>query len=198
MSNLTESITDFILIGFPGLQDYNNILFGFFLVLFLVTCIGNLCILGLVILDQQLHTPMYFFLWNLALLDILMVTAITPKLLAVFLEHKTISFAACFVQMYMVISFGATEILLVAAMAYDRYVAVVKPLHYNIKEVSNLNESFVSITDFIIVGFPGLQDYHNVLFAAFLTLFLLYTSWGRVRNHVMERKGDERSAESST
>ncbi|KAG2457216.1 olfactory receptor-like protein OLF3 [Polypterus senegalus] len=151
MSNLTESITEFILIGYPGLQDYNNILFGFFLVLFLVTCIGNLCILGLVILDQRLHTPMYFFLWNLALLDILMVTAIIPKLLAVFLEHKTISFTACFVQMYMIIFFGATEILLVAAMAYDRYVAVVKPLHYNV--IVNLKTCILIAATVWILGF---------------------------------------------
>ncbi|XP_051783234.1 olfactory receptor 6N2-like [Erpetoichthys calabaricus] len=151
MSNLTDSITDFILIGFPGLQDYNNILFGFFLALFLVTCIGNLCILGLVILDQRLHTPMYFFLWNLALLDILMVTAIIPKLLAVFLEHKMISFAACFVQMYMIISFGTTEILLVAAMAYDRYVAVVKPLHYNV--IVNLKTCIVIASTVWMLGF---------------------------------------------
>ncbi|KAG2457214.1 olfactory receptor 6N1-like [Polypterus senegalus] len=151
MSNLTESITDFILIGFPGLQDYKNILFGFFLVLFLVTCTGNLCILGLVILDQRLHTPMYFFLWNLALLDVLMVTAITPKMLAVFLEHNTISFAACFVQMYMIISFGATEILLVAAMAYDRYVAVVKPLHYNV--IINLKTCIVIAATVWMLGF---------------------------------------------
>uniref|UniRef100_A0A8C4SR69 Olfactory receptor n=1 Tax=Erpetoichthys calabaricus TaxID=27687 RepID=A0A8C4SR69_ERPCA len=148
---LGNSITDFILIGFPGLQDYNNILFRFFLALFLVTCIGNLCILGLVILDQRLHTPMYFFLWNLALLDILMVTAIIPKLLAVFLQQKTISFAACFVQMYMVISFGATEILLVAAMAYDRYVAVVKPLHYNV--IINLKTCIVIAATVWILGF---------------------------------------------
>uniref|UniRef100_A0A8C4SRE2 Olfactory receptor n=1 Tax=Erpetoichthys calabaricus TaxID=27687 RepID=A0A8C4SRE2_ERPCA len=151
MNNLTDSITNFILIGFPGLQDYKIILFGFFLAMFLVTCSGNLCILGLVILDQRLHTPMYFFLWNLSLLDVLMVTAITPKMLAVFLEHNTISFAACFVQMYMIISFGATEILLVAAMAYDRYVAVVKPLHYNV--IINLKTCIVIAATVWMLGF---------------------------------------------
>ncbi|XP_066563603.1 LOW QUALITY PROTEIN: olfactory receptor 2AT4-like [Amia ocellicauda] len=122
----------FIIKGMPGLQDYYSTLFFIFLLLFLATILGNLLIVVLVSLDPRLHTPMYFFLWNLALLDVLLTTTVIPKMLAVLLGHnRTISFAGCFLQMYLFISFGATETFLVAAMAYDRYVAVVKPLHYN-------------------------------------------------------------------
>ncbi|XP_028646120.2 olfactory receptor 6N1-like [Erpetoichthys calabaricus] len=154
MSSLNESfvsITDFIIVGFPGLQEYQNILFAAFLTLFLVTCTGNLSILCLVILDQRLHTPMYFFLWNLALLDVLIATALIPKMLAGFLSHNTVSFAECFLQMYFVISFGLTEIFLVAAMAYDRYIAVVKPLHYNV--IINLKTCITMAATVWMLGF---------------------------------------------
>ncbi|MBN3314873.1 O11H6 protein, partial [Atractosteus spatula] len=123
---------EFIIIGLPGLQEHYTALFIFFLILFLATLLGNLLIVVLVTLDYRLHTPMYFFLWNLSLLDILLTSTIIPKLLAVLLQHdNTISFSACFVQMYFFISFATIEGFLVAAMAYDRYAAIVKPLHYN-------------------------------------------------------------------
>ncbi|MBN3303982.1 OR6N2 protein, partial [Amia calva] len=122
----------FIIVGMPGLQEHYNALFLIFLLLFLATFLGNLLIVVLVSLDPRLHTPMYFFLWNLAVLDVLLTTTIIPKLLAVLWGHnRTISFTGCFLQMYFLMSFGTTEVFLVAAMAYDRYVAVVKPLHYN-------------------------------------------------------------------
>ncbi|XP_015217023.1 olfactory receptor 2AT4-like [Lepisosteus oculatus] len=133
MSNSNVTLhSEFIIVGMPGLQEHYTALFIIFLILFLATFLGNLLILVLVAIDHRLHMPMYFFLWNLALLDILMTTSIIPKMLAVFLHHdRTISFTGCFVQMYFIISLGAAELFLVAVMAYDRYVAVVKPLHYN-------------------------------------------------------------------
>ncbi|XP_066563582.1 olfactory receptor 2AT4-like [Amia ocellicauda] len=125
------SASQFIIVGVPGLQEHYTILFFIFLLLFLATILGNLLIVVLVSLDPRLHTPMYIFLWNLAVLDVLLTITITPKLLAVLLGHNSISFTGCFLQMYFFISFCATEVFLMAAMAYDRYVAVVKPLHYN-------------------------------------------------------------------
>ncbi|XP_066563577.1 olfactory receptor 2AT4-like [Amia ocellicauda] len=125
------SASYFIIVGVPGLQEHYTTLFPIFLLLFLATILGNLMIVVLVSLDPRLHTPMYFFLWNLAVLDVLVTITILPKLLAVLLGHNRISFTGCFLQMYFYISFCATEVFLVAAMAYDRYVAVVKPLHYN-------------------------------------------------------------------
>ncbi|XP_066563571.1 olfactory receptor 6N2-like [Amia ocellicauda] len=121
----------FIIVGVPGLQEHYTTLFLILLLFFLTTILGNLLILVLLSLDPRLHTPMYFFLWNLALLDMLLTVIVTPKLLAVLLGHNRISFTGCFLQMYFFISVSATEVFLVAAMAYDRYVAVVKPLHYN-------------------------------------------------------------------
>ncbi|MBN3303998.1 OR6N2 protein, partial [Amia calva] len=126
------SASYFIIVGMPGLQEYYTTLFLIFLFLFLATILGNLLIVLLVSLDPRLHTPMYLFLWNLAVLDVLLTTAMIPKLLAVLWGHnRTISIPDCFLQMYFIMSVAAVEIFLVAAMAYDRYVAVVKPLHYN-------------------------------------------------------------------
>ncbi|XP_066563600.1 olfactory receptor 2AT4-like [Amia ocellicauda] len=126
------SASYFIIVGMPGLQEYYTTLFLIFLLLFLATILVNLLIVVLVSQDPQLHTPMYFFLWNLAVVDVLLTTAIIPKLLAVLWGHnRTISIAGCFLQMYFIMAVAAVEMFLVAAMAYDRYVAVVKPLHYN-------------------------------------------------------------------
>ncbi|XP_006638120.3 olfactory receptor 6N2-like [Lepisosteus oculatus] len=123
--------SEFIIVGLPTPDEQDTALFIIFLILFLATFLGNLLIVVLISLDHRLHMPMYFFLWNLSVLDILMTTSIIPKMLAGLLGQKTISFTGCFGQMYFIISFTAVEGFLVAAMAYDRYVAVVKPLHYN-------------------------------------------------------------------
>ncbi|XP_069053850.1 olfactory receptor 1500-like [Lepisosteus oculatus] len=129
-SNITLH-SEFIIVGLPTPDEQDTALFIIFLILFLATFLGNLLIVVLISLDHRLHMPMYFFLWNLSVLDILMTTSIIPKMLAGLLGQKTISFTGCFAQMYFLISFAAVEGFLVAAMAYDRYVAVVKPLHYN-------------------------------------------------------------------
>ncbi|XP_051782647.1 olfactory receptor 10A6-like [Erpetoichthys calabaricus] len=145
-------ITQFELVGFPGLLDYKMFLFVGFLILLLITITANVLILLLVSLDHRLHTPMYFFLCNLSILDMLLVTSIIPKLLAILSGYdNTISFAACFGQMYFIISFGSTENCLVAAMAYDRYIAVVKPLHYNV--IINLKKCVVIMTTVWTLGF---------------------------------------------
>ncbi|KAG2456561.1 OLF3 protein, partial [Polypterus senegalus] len=146
------SFTQFELVGIPGLLDYKMFLFVGFLILLLITITANLLILFLVSLDHRLQTPMYFFLCNLSLIDMLTATSIIPKLLAVLSGYdNTISFAACFGQMYFIISFTSTENCLVAAMAYDRYIAVVKPLHYNV--IINLKKCIVIITTVWTVGF---------------------------------------------
>ncbi|XP_051783201.1 olfactory receptor 6N1-like [Erpetoichthys calabaricus] len=146
------SVAEFELVGFPGLLDYKMLLFVGFLLLLLVTLTANLLLLLLVSLDRRLHTPMYFFLCNLSLLDILMTTSIIPKLLAVLSGYdKTISFTACFGQMYFIVSVGVTENCLVAAMAYDRYIAVVKPLHYNV--IINFKICLLIVTIVWMLGF---------------------------------------------
>nr|XP_006643057.1 PREDICTED: olfactory receptor 2AP1-like [Lepisosteus oculatus] len=145
-------LSEFIMLGLPGLQEHNTALFTFFLILILATLLGNLLIVVLISLDHRLHTPMYFFLWNLAVLDVLITVTVIPKLLAVLSGHdKTISFFGCFAQMYFFISFAAVEAYLVAVMAYDRYVAIVKPLHYN--NVMSMRVCITMMASIWVLGF---------------------------------------------
>ncbi|XP_028647526.2 olfactory receptor 2AT4-like [Erpetoichthys calabaricus] len=128
-----HNIKEFLLAGIPGLQAHQNLLFIALLLVYLAVMVGNLLILYLVLLDQRLHTPMYFFLCHLSLLDILITTTILPKMFAVILlEDRIISFSGCFLQMYLVLAIGCTENLILIVMAYDRYIAIMKPLHYHL------------------------------------------------------------------
>lgn len=122
---------DFLLLGFPGSQVLQLSLFMLFLVMYILTVGGNMAILMLVSTSHQLHTPMYFFLSNLSFLEIWYTTAAVPKALAILLgRSQTITFTGCLLQMYLVFSLGCTEYFLLAAMAYDRYLAICYPLHY--------------------------------------------------------------------
>ncbi|XP_073524980.1 olfactory receptor 6N1-like [Phyllobates terribilis] len=130
--NLTNNrVTEFIIFGFPSLQKYPTLLFCVCLFIYLFTITGNGSIFFLVILDRRLHTPMYFFVSNLSFLDMSYTSVTVPKMLAKFAMHlDTISFPACFAQMYIFLSLAATECFLLTVMAYDRYVAICFPLHY--------------------------------------------------------------------
>ncbi|KAM5299762.1 olfactory receptor 6F1 [Ctenodactylus gundi] len=122
---------DFVLLGFPGPWALQLSLFLLFLVMYVLTIGGNVAILLLVTTSPPLHTPMYFFLANLSFLEIWYTTAAVPKALAVLLgRSRSISFTGCLLQMYLVFSLGCTEYFLLAAMAYDRYLAICYPLHY--------------------------------------------------------------------
>ncbi|MBN3319993.1 OLF24 protein, partial [Atractosteus spatula] len=130
-SNVTLH-SEFIIVGVPSLQEHYTELFAIYLTLFLATFLGNLLILVLLALDHRLRTPMYFLLWNLAVSDVLKTVTVIPKFLIVLSgSDKTIFFSSCFTQMYHFISFSAVQVFLIAVMAYDHYVAIVKPLHYN-------------------------------------------------------------------
>ncbi|XP_020750276.2 olfactory receptor 5B2-like [Odocoileus virginianus] len=130
MENETEA-TEFILLGLadaPGLQVP---LFMMFTLIYMITVVGNLGMITLILLDPHLHTPMYFFLSNLSLVDFGYSSAVTPNVIAGFLTgNKVISYNACAAQMFFFIVFGTGESYLLASMAYDRYAAVCKPLHY--------------------------------------------------------------------
>ncbi|XP_074087861.1 olfactory receptor 5T9-like [Macrotis lagotis] len=130
MPNDTE-VTMFVLIGFTDRLELKVILFLLFLAIYLFTLVGNLGLVVLVVVDSRLHTPMYHFLSVLSFLDACYSSVVTPKMLVNFLaENKMISFPGCVAQMLLFVTFGTTECFLLAAMAYDRYVAICNPLLY--------------------------------------------------------------------
>ncbi|XP_032627523.2 olfactory receptor 5AR1-like [Chelonoidis abingdonii] len=125
------SVTEFILLGLSSKPAEELVLFGVFTAIYLVALMGNVLILLLVSLDSRLHTPMYFFLGNLSMVDIGYTSSTVPKMLANYLSgDKSISWAGCLSQMFFFISFGGIECLILGVMAYDRYVAICHPLRY--------------------------------------------------------------------
>ncbi|XP_053111706.1 olfactory receptor 1020-like [Hemicordylus capensis] len=127
------TVTEFILLGLTDRPELQGVLFVVLLIIYLTTVVGNLGMITLIKVDPRLHTPMYFFLSHLAFLDFSYSSAIASKtLMNLFAENKGISFISCAAQMYSFIAFGATECFLLAVMAYDRYVAICKPLLYKV------------------------------------------------------------------
>ncbi|XP_057584305.1 olfactory receptor 5B3-like isoform X2 [Hippopotamus amphibius kiboko] len=130
MKNRTE-VTQLILLGLTNDPELQVPLFIIFSLIYLTTLIGNLGMIMLILLDSQLHTPMYFFLSNLSLVDFCYPSAVTPTVMAGFIPgDKVISYHACAAQMFFFIAFATVENYLLASMAYDRYAAVCTPLHY--------------------------------------------------------------------
>uniref|UniRef100_A0A670JM23 Olfactory receptor n=1 Tax=Podarcis muralis TaxID=64176 RepID=A0A670JM23_PODMU len=126
-------MSKFILLGLSGDPNLQSALFSTFLVLYIITLVGNLLIILLTLADPALHTPMYFFLRNLSFLEICYTSVNVPKMLANLLSgNKSISFIGCAVQTYFIFFLGGSECFLLASMAYDRYVAICKPLHYHV------------------------------------------------------------------
>ncbi|MEE6483391.1 hypothetical protein FKM82_013534 [Ascaphus truei] len=130
-NSAASSTTPFILVG---LSDYNNhpiLFFVAFLTVYIISLVGNALIVAITLATPQLHTPMYFFLSNLSLTDMCLTSVVTPRLLLNLLsQNKSISFTDCIAQVYFFISFAGVECFLLTTMAYDRFVAVCKPLHY--------------------------------------------------------------------
>ncbi|XP_054419792.1 olfactory receptor-like protein OLF3 [Pteronotus mesoamericanus] len=124
---------EFVLLGLSRDWDTQVSLFVLFVAMYLVTVLGNLLIVLLIRLDSRLHTPMYFFLTNLSIVDVSYATSIVPQMLVHFLaEHKAIPYVSCAAQLFFSLGLGGTEFALLAVMAYDRYVAVCDPLRYSV------------------------------------------------------------------
>ncbi|CAN2391848.1 Olfactory receptor [Pristimantis euphronides] len=129
--NQTE-ITEFFLVGFQGNQVFRLLLFNIFFLLYCIIICGNLLIIILVYISKNLHTPMYFFILQLSISDILLTTNIAPNMLHILLSNGgVITFIGCFTQFYFFSSLEGFECLLLAVMAYDRYVAICNPLRYS-------------------------------------------------------------------
>ncbi|XP_061447921.1 olfactory receptor 6M1-like [Rhineura floridana] len=125
------TVTEFLLLGFMYEPDVEVILFLVFLIVYLVTVLGNVVIIILICIDLRLHSPMYLFLSNLSFIEIFMTTCVVPKMLANLLsKRKTISFGGSFAQPYFYFFMGSTEFILFAAMSFDRYMAICYPLRY--------------------------------------------------------------------
>ncbi|XP_065270682.1 olfactory receptor 10AG1-like [Emys orbicularis] len=123
----------FILLGYFNLMNLQGLLFVVFLVSYMVILLGNGVIVLVTVLDSALHTPMYFFLRNLSFVEIYYTSVTLPKMVANCLaEDGSISFTDCAAQMYFLLLLSGTECFLLAAMAYDRYVAICNPLHYTL------------------------------------------------------------------
>ncbi|XP_036616773.1 olfactory receptor 2A1/2A42-like [Trichosurus vulpecula] len=133
METNQTTVTDFILLGFLVSPKMHLVLFGLFFLLYTFTLLGNGVILGLICLDSQLHTPMYFFLSQLAIVDISYASNTVPQMLANLLDPaKPISFAGCIMQTYLFLMFALIECLLLVMMSYDRFVAICHPLRYKV------------------------------------------------------------------
>lgn len=124
-------VTEFLLLGLSGQSEQEEVLFGLFLWIYLVTIIGNFLIILAISCDSHLHTPMYFFLANLSCVDICFSSVTIPKMLVNhILGSKSISYMECMTQIYFFITFINMDGFLLSVMAYDRYTAICCPLHY--------------------------------------------------------------------
>ncbi|KAM7150046.1 olfactory receptor 10A7-like [Macrochelys suwanniensis] len=129
--NLT-TVSEFILLGLTNHRELQVPLFSIYLFIYTITLMGNILII-LITLDTALQTPMYFFLQVLSFLEICYTSVTIPKMLVNFLsENRSISYVGCAAQMYFLLFLGISECFLLAAMAYDRYVAICNPLRYRL------------------------------------------------------------------
>ncbi|KAH0516608.1 olfactory receptor 1361-like [Microtus ochrogaster] len=127
------TVTEFLLLGFSEESEQEDIVFGMFLGMYMVTISGNLLIILAISYDPHLHTPMYFFLANLSSVDICFSSVTVPKALVNHMVgSKSISYTECMVQIYSLITFITLDNFLLSVMAYDRYVAICHPLHYTL------------------------------------------------------------------
>ncbi|XP_067388320.1 olfactory receptor 6N1-like [Emydura macquarii macquarii] len=126
------AVTKFIFLGLGNLPDLQLLLFLLFLVIYIATVAGNTLIVLLIVVNQHLHTPMYFFLGNLSSLETCYTSTILPRMLASLLTgDRTISVSGCITQLFFFGALASTECYLLAVMSYDRYLAICKPLHYS-------------------------------------------------------------------
>ncbi|XP_045304421.1 olfactory receptor 4L1 [Prionailurus viverrinus] len=145
-------VTEFILLGFSGQWELQIFFFVTFSLIYSATVLGNVLIMVTVTFSSTLHSPMYFLLGNLSFLDMCLSTVTTPKMITDLLsEHKIISIWGCMTQMFFMHFFGGAEMTLLIAMAFDRYVAICKPLHYRTIMSHRLLSGFMILS--WIIGF---------------------------------------------
>ncbi|XP_003512299.3 olfactory receptor 145 [Cricetulus griseus] len=127
-----SSVKEFILLGLTQQPELQLPLFFLFLAIYVVSMVGNLGLIVLIVLNPHLHTPMYYFLFNLSFTDLCYSSVITPKMLVSFVKQNIISHAECMTQLFFFCFFVIDECYILTAMAYDRYAAICKPLLYQV------------------------------------------------------------------
>ncbi|XP_078504468.1 olfactory receptor 2D3-like [Lissotriton helveticus] len=125
-----SSVTGFLLLGLSEKHNVKIILFVLFLMMYMITVIGNIFLITVCVCEPRLHTPMYYFLGNLSFIDICYSLTVVPNLLNQLIASRRMSFSGCAAQMYTYLFLGGTECVLLAVMGYDRYVAILFPLRY--------------------------------------------------------------------
>ncbi|XP_077202569.1 olfactory receptor 6V1-like [Paroedura picta] len=138
MENNTQP-AEFILMGFSMMKEFQKVLFATCLVLYLVMIAGNISVVAMISFDSRLHTPMYFFLCNFSVAEMLVTSTVVPRMLVgLVAERDTIPFGECLAQFYFYFSLGSTVLLFMAVMSIDRYVAICHPLRYSTILTNNL------------------------------------------------------------
>ncbi|XP_014645314.1 PREDICTED: olfactory receptor 3A2-like [Ceratotherium simum simum] len=141
------AVTEFILLGLVENEELQSVVFVLFLFAYLVTVGGNLSILGAILVEPKLHTPMYFFLGNLSVLDVGCVTVTVPAMLGRLLSHKrTISYGACLSQLFFFHLLAGMDCFLLTAMAYDRFLAICRPLTYSTRMSQTIQWILVAVS----------------------------------------------------
>ncbi|XP_015841716.3 olfactory receptor 8G1-like [Peromyscus maniculatus bairdii] len=140
------TVAEFILTGLSKKTDLQMPLFFLFLGIYVVTMVGNLGMITLIWLSSHLHNPMYYFLSSLSFIDLCHSTVIAPKMLVNFVKEKNIiSYTGCMTQLYFFLIFAIAECHMLAAMAYDRYVAICNPLLYSVTMSYQIYISMISV-----------------------------------------------------
>ncbi|XP_007516518.2 olfactory receptor 14A16-like [Erinaceus europaeus] len=155
-ANLTTSITQFILMGFSDIWEEQVLHAVLFLLIYLLALLGNIIIILLTTLDEHLHSPMHFFLRTLSFLDVCFISVTVPKsIIQSLTQNSSISFLGCIAQVFLVVLFACTELALLTVMSYDRYVAICRPLHYQLIMSKEACEQMVAASWFsgIVSGF---------------------------------------------
>ncbi|KAL1782250.1 olfactory receptor 145-like [Sigmodon hispidus] len=171
-----SSVKEFILLGLTQQPELQLPLFFLFLGIYVVSMVGNLGLIVLIVLNPHLHTPMYYFLFNLSFIDFCYSSVITPKMLVSFVKQNVISHAECMTQLFFFAFFVIDECCILTAMAYDRYVAICKPLLY--KVTMSHQVCFMMTTSVYTMGFVGAMAH---------TLCMLRLTFcdGNIINHYM-------------
>nr|XP_004670187.1 olfactory receptor 4K1 [Jaculus jaculus] len=142
-----STVSEFVLLGLSNSWGLQLLFFAIFTVVYVISVLGNVMTIVIIISDSHLNSPMYFFLGNLSFIDICQSNFATPKMLVdFFAEHKTISFAGCMTQIFLLHSFVGSEMMLLVAMGYDRFIAICKPLYYDVIMNHRLCIIFVSVS----------------------------------------------------